>query len=122
MRIAVVQTGRSHQHVICLQGLYHGLIGIPDAHTGEQLDPAVELAVVADRIIDRQVVAHADRIVFQTVCRRGVHQTGTGVGGDMVAADDRHLPRVERMLQRQMFECCALATGQYLRAFLAITL
>ncbi len=121
MRVAVIQTCRSHQHAVGRQGFNHRLVGIPDTHAGEQLDPAVELAVVTDRIIDRQVVAHADRIILQTMRGRRMHETGTGVRGDMVAANDRHLTRIERMLQCQMLERRPLATRQCQRLLLTVT-
>ena len=58
--------------------------------------------------------------VFQAMRRRGVHQTSTRVGGDVIAQDHRHLTRVERVLQLQQLQRPALGLAQYLARFNAI--
>jgi hypothetical protein len=57
-----------------------------------------EAAVVAHRVVDRQAVDLADQVVVGAVRRRRVDQTGAGLEGDVPAADDRHVARLEGML------------------------
>ena len=92
-----------------LQYIDHHIVGLPHEQATDQRRAGDELAVVADRVVGRQIVFLADKVVVQAVRRRGMHQPGTRFQRDMLAADDRHGALMERVLQRQHFQCCTFA-------------
>ena len=122
MRVAVLQALLAQQGAVGFQCFQHRLVGIPHQLAGKLRRVGQELAIRADRVVHRQLVMQAHLIIFQTVCRRGVHQAGTAFDGDVQAADQRHLLVVERMLQRQLFQRRALGLTQQRCTFKAITL
>ena len=74
-------------------------------HAGDQLGhPACEAPVRADRIVDRQAIALADREILLAVRRRGVHGTGAGLERHVIAEDHWHVLREPRMLELQPLE------------------
>ncbi len=73
-----------------MQRVCHDIVGFPHQQpAADQRQTGGELAVVADRIVGRQIVFLADEIIVQAVRRRGMHQAGTRFERDMLAADDQ---------------------------------
>ena len=60
-----------------------------------ELDVVQVTSVSADWIVDREAVNLAHLKVFLAVAGRRVDSAGTGVYGDVVAEDHRHIPIVE---------------------------
>ena len=94
--------------------LQHQGVGFPDRLARQRTDRERrrrrdEAAIVADRVVDRQAVLAADVVVVDAVRRRGVHEAGTGLGGDVGSADDGHVAVLERVLQQHLVERLALA-------------
>ena len=86
------------------QDLEHVVVGVQHVFAGEELGAGHEAAVVTDGIVDFQAVALADDKVFLPMTRRGMHGAGSGFQRDVLAEDDRHLTRIERVLQRRTFQ------------------
>ena len=109
VRVAVADLLQLEQATQCLQFLQDERVGLPDRLAGQRADRqrrgvAQEATVVTDRVVDRQAVNLADLVVLGTVCRCGVDETRPRFDGDVRAADDRHVARLEGVAQRDMFK------------------
>ena len=71
-------------------------------------------AVIVNVIQRTDTVFQSDRKVFCAVVRRGVNKTSTGVGGDVIAENNWHLPLIEWMLHQQIFQRRAFHATYYL--------
>jgi hypothetical protein len=94
---------------------------LPASSPTERWRAGNETAVVADRVVDRQAVDLADQVVVGAVRRGGVHQAGAGFEGDVPAADDRHVARLEGVFEQHLFERGALGRADH-RAGQRVTL
>ncbi len=72
--------------------------------------PANESPIITHRILQRQLIPLTNNEVISTVTRRGMHGTCTGLNGDMLAQNDRHFAREERMTQAEPLQRLALTT------------
>ncbi len=54
-----------------------------------------------------------DHKIFDAVVGRGVHRTGTILGGNVLAKQDRHHARIERMLQQHAIERVAERVAEH---------
>ena len=107
MRVAVQQFLVRQQIAAGLQGLDDERVRLPDAHAAEQRDVGIKTTIVIHRIVDLQAIAAADHVVVQAVSGCGMHGAGAGIGGDVVAHDDRDFALLERVPQQHAFECLA---------------
>ena len=104
------------QHAGVDQRLDHGLVGVAlvalvgdHALAGEARRGAVKRAVLVDRVGDRGVdaarrelrgIRGPDVEVVAAVARRGVHEAGAGVVGDVVAGEQRDVEIVALAAKR----------------------
>ena len=121
VRIAVADLLGLEQHAPGFQFLQHQRVGFPNRLAGDLADRqrrhvTEEPAIVADRVGHRQAVFLADHVVVHTMRRCGMHLAGTGFGGDVRTADDRHVAALERVAQQHLVERRALAGTDH-RAF-----
>ena len=78
-------------------------------------------AIAAHRIVDFQAVLLPHHEVVLAVSGSGVNRTGTGLGGDVISQDHRHLALQVTVLQHLLIQICALAAAQYFQLFQAVT-
>ncbi len=112
MRIAVAVRLEVHEPPFLAQRFDDLRVGVENAQTLEQRRARDEAPVVADRVVDRQVVAPAHLVVVGTMAGRGVHGAGAGVERHVRAEDHGHLALVERVLEPQALERLALDLGE----------
>ena len=94
------------------QPLQDNGIGFPNAHAGNTRRFADVFAFGVDRVVKLDAVFIADSVVFQTMRRRSMHQTGTGIGGHMVAVEHRNIAFQKRMVHVQVFQLVAGGFGK----------
>ena len=95
------------------QPLQDNGIGFPNAHTSDTRCFADVFAFGVDRVVKLDAVFIADSVVFQTMRRRSMHQTGTGIGGHMFAVEHGNIAFEERMIHMQVFQLVACGFCQY---------
>ena len=120
VRVAVQQLVHVHQRATLSQRLDDFGVGFPDGEAGKQLGAGPVATVVGYRVVYRNTVCLADLEVFQTVGRGGVHQAGTGVGGNVIAADYRYFAGVERVRKADQLQLLAAGFAQHGPAFHAV--
>ena len=111
MRIAVAEGHRMHQRAARLEHLDNVIVGLGHVLAGEQLGTGDKLAVISHRAFDRQAVLHAHQIILESVARCRVNHAGAGLGGNVIAQDDRYLAVVERVTQADAFEVGTATIG-----------
>ena len=108
VRVAVGDGLQRHQGAALFQGVDHRLVGLAHVQAADHRQVLPEQAVVLHRAVHFQAVLLADDKVVFTVARRGMHAAGTGVGGDVVTKNHRHLAVQERVPQGEVFQGRAL--------------
>ena len=83
--VAVFDFAVGEQAVVFLQPGDNRLVGFPYGHAGQARCVGGIAALRVHWVDELNAVFVADEIVFQTVRGRGVHEAGTGFGGDVVA-------------------------------------
>ena len=104
MRITVLHFFQMQQMPAGLQRSYHDIVGFPDKQSADQRQVGGKLAVIADRIVGRQIVFLTGEIIIKAMRRRSVHQAGARFQRDMAATNYRHATVIKWMLQRQSFQ------------------
>ena len=111
--VAVLDFGFAQQAAVFAQPVDDYRIGFPHTQAGHARHFADVAALGIDRIVELDAVFVADEIVFQTVRGRGVHQTGTGFGGNVLAVEHQDVAIQERMVQMQVFQSRAAGFGEH---------
>ena len=82
-------------------------IRFPNAHACDARRFADVSAFGVDRVVKLDAVFVADGVVLQTVSGGGVHQAGTGIGGNVFAVEHEDIAFEERMVHVQVFQLVA---------------
>ena len=110
--VAVFDFAVGEQAVVFLQPVDNRLVGFPHGHAGQARHFGDIAALSVHGVIELDAVFVADEIVFQTVRGRGVHETGTGFGGYVVAIQNENIAFDKGMFGFQVFQICAGAFGE----------
>ena len=97
----------TYQCALAFQYFDDMVVGGKHVLAGKQVRIRQETTVAADRVIDIQPVTTADDVIVLTMSRRGMHGTGTGLGGDVITEDDRHFTVVEWMTETDTLQVTA---------------
>src|SRR5690554_1549956 len=117
VRVAVAEFLGAHQFAFTLQGGANRLVGLVYVYTGKLTSRFGVGAVGFHQVDGANAVGFAYFKVFHTVVWCGVHCTGTGVQGDVVAQQHRHLLVVHRVVQQLVFQGRTGHVGQHLVVF-----
>ena len=117
VRVAVAEFLRTHQLAFTRQGAAYRLVGLVNVHTGKFTSSFGVGTVSLHQVDGANAVFLAHHKVFHTVVGCGVHGTGTGVQGDVVAQQHRHLLVVHRVVQQLVFQGGTGHVGQHLIIF-----
>ena len=113
MRIAVHIGFVMDQPACVSQRVDDRCIGIEHRLSFEQRRAGHESSVGSDRIVDRQAVLAAHLVIVGAVARGRVHGSGAGLERHVSAQDHGYFAFVERMLQPQALERCALGCREH---------
>src|SRR3569833_33757 len=108
MRVAVAIGLVMSQATALLQHLDNRMYGLLHFETGKQGCVGQEPAVVSDRVCHGQAVLATHDEVIETVTGRCMYGTGARFQSDVIAHDDWDLSILERMLELQAFQLCAV--------------
>src|SRR5690554_7064678 len=117
VRVAVAEFLGPYQLAFTLQGGANRLVGLVYVYTGKFAGRFGVGAVGFYQVDGANAVGLAYFKVFHTVVGCGVHGTGTGVQGDVVAQQHRHLLVVHRMVQQLVFQGGTGHVGQHFVVF-----
>ena len=112
VRVAVFDFAACQEVAGFFQPLQDNGIGFPNAHTGNTRGFADVFAFGVNGVVKLDAVFVADGVVFQTVRGSGMHQTGTGVGGNVFAVEHEDIAFEERMIHVQVFQLVAGGFGK----------
>jgi hypothetical protein len=102
VRIRVLVVLGAEEHPALAQVGDERRVGRLEEQAADQRDVVVEVAVGADRVDHLQALGAGDLVVLRAERGRHVHESGTGVGGDVVPVDDAE--RVSEALGVQELE------------------
>ena len=117
VRVAVAEFFRAYQLAFAFQRGAYRLIGLVYVHTSEFAGRVSIGAVGFHQVEGANAVFLTHHEVFHTMVRRCVYCTGTGVQGNVVTQQHRHLLVVHRMLQQLVFQCGTGDVGQHFVVF-----
>src|SRR5690554_4762464 len=117
MRVAVAEFLGAYQLAFPLQGGAYRLVGLVHVHTGKLASGFGVGAVGFYQVDGANAVGFAHFKVFHTVVWRGVDGASTGVQGDVVAQQHRHLLVVHRVVQQLVFQGRTGHVGQHFVVF-----
>ena len=112
MGVAVFDFAVGEQAVVFLQPVDNRLVGFPHGHAGHARHFGDIAALRVHGVVELDAVLVADEIVFQTVCGGGVHEAGTGFGGDVVAIQNQNIAFDKGVFGFQVFQIRAGAFGE----------
>ena len=90
--VAVFDFAVGKQAAVFLQPFDNHRVGFPYAHAFHTRRARDIAPLGVDGVNHLDAVFEADKIVFQAVGGRGMYQTGTGLGGDMVTIEHQDIP------------------------------
>ena len=114
--VAVFDFSVCQQAAVFSQPVDDQRIGLPNGHARQTRRVGNITTLRVDGVNQFDAVFDADKIVFQTVCGRGVHQARTGFGGNVFPVQQRDVAFQEGMAQMQIFQFFARGFGQHFEA------